>query len=326
MFDSKLVVADNLAKLVEEMLSGHKASLSRLISLVEGGSDQVPVLMKLVYPRLGKAHCVGITGPPGSGKSSLIDRLTGFIRNRGQTVGIVCIDPTSPFSGGAILGDTIRMQQHYEDQGVFLRSMASRGSTTGLARTVQGVIRLLDASGKDYILLETVGVGQTQMDIVNHVDTVVIVLTPEAGDIIQTLKGGLLEAGDIFVVNKAERAGASQLVADLEYVVHLRPREWRVPVLTTQVVNNIGVEDVYEAIDTHRERINETGELLRHRRKQRQDEFTDMVKWKMVDSFEQFVQKNGEFTSYLKKVGSGEIDPYSASEAVVKLLYNILSQ
>lgn len=319
-------MVDNLPKLVEDMLSGHKVSLSRLISLVESGSDQVPVLMKLVYPRLGKAHCVGITGPPGSGKSSLIDRLTSFIRNRGQTVGIVCIDPTSPFSGGAILGDTIRMQRHYEDQGVFLRSMASRGSTTGLARTVQGVIRLLDASSKDYILLETVGVGQTQMDIVNHVDTVVIVLTPEAGDIIQTLKGGVLEAGDIFVVNKAERPGTSQLVADLEYVMHLRPREWCVPILTTQVINNVGIEDVCEAIDLHRKRINETGELLRHRRKQRQEEFRDMVKGKIADSLEQFVQKNSKFTSCLKKVGNGEIDPYSASEDVVKLLCNILSQ
>ncbi|MDP6783417.1 MAG: methylmalonyl Co-A mutase-associated GTPase MeaB, partial [Dehalococcoidia bacterium] len=207
--------------LVERMLAGGQQPLARLITLVERESTEVPQIMKLIQPHLGKAHIIGITGPPGAGKSTMVDKLTAQIRKRGATVGIVAVDPTSPFSGGAVLGDRIRMQQHYLDEGVFIRSMATRGSHGGLPHTTRGVVKLMDAFGKDFILVETVGVGQTELDIMEAADSVVVVLVPEAGDTIQTLKAGLLEIADIFVVNKADREGANYMVTELMAMLRL---------------------------------------------------------------------------------------------------------
>lgn len=194
-------------ELVRKMLAGSTQSLARLITMVEREAPEVPQIMSLIYPHLGRAYLVGITGPPGGGKSTLVDRLTAVMRSGDFSVGILAADPTSPFSGGALLGDRIRMQQHYLDKGVFIRSMATRGSRGGLPRAARGVIKLLDAFGKDFVLVETVGVGQTELDIMEATDTTVVVLVPEAGDAIQTLKAGLLEIADIFVVNKADRGG-----------------------------------------------------------------------------------------------------------------------
>ena len=189
-------------ELIDRMLSGDVLSLARLISIVERDNAEMPAVMKLVYAHLGKAYCIGITGPAGAGKSTIVDRLTAVLRQQGSTVGIICADPSSPFSGGAVLGDRIRMQQHYLDDGVFIRSMATRGSQGGLPRNTSNVIKLLSAFGKDYVLVETVGVGQTELDIMQNTDTTVVILTPEAGDTIQTMKAGLLEIADVFAVNK----------------------------------------------------------------------------------------------------------------------------
>jgi LAO/AO transport system kinase len=205
-----------IAGLVKQMLEGDNVSLSRVISLVENESSQVPEIMRFIAPNLGKAHCIGITGPPGVGKSTLVDRLTVLMRRQGLKVGIVAVDPSSPFTGGAVLGDRIRMQQHYLDDGVFIRSMATRGSLGGLPQTAGSVIKLLNAAGKDVALVETVGVGQTEIDIMEKTDTVLVVLCPESGDAIQTMKAGLFEIADILVVNKADNPGADNFVRSID--------------------------------------------------------------------------------------------------------------
>ncbi|MBC7104679.1 MAG: methylmalonyl Co-A mutase-associated GTPase MeaB, partial [Firmicutes bacterium] len=196
--------------------AGEQRALARVISLVENEAPEKDELLRRLYPRTGGAYVVGLTGAPGSGKSSLVDRLTGLLRRTGRTVGIVAVDPTSPFTGGALLGDRIRMQEHACDDGVFIRSMGTRGSLGGLARTTKDVIRVLDAFGFDYVLVETVGVGQAELDIMHVADTTVVVLTPATGDSIQTIKAGIMEIADVFAVNKADLPGARKLAVEVE--------------------------------------------------------------------------------------------------------------
>lgn len=305
---------------IVDMLQGREQSLARLITLVERDGPEVPEIMKLIQPHLGKAYRIGLTGPPGAGKSSLADRLTAVLRGNRKTVGLVCADPTSPFSGGAVLGDRIRMQQHYLDEGVFIRSMATRGSLGGLPRTTRGVVKLLDAFGKDYVIIETVGVGQTEMDVMEHVDTVIVVLVPEAGDTIQTMKAGLLEIADIFVVNKADRPGAGNLVAELETMLHMYPRQkaWKVPVLATEALNNVGVDALFEQVCAHRACLEQNGQLAEKRRQQRRREFMETVEKSITDRLVDLIGKNGEMALHLEKVSCGDIDPYSAATEVLK--------
>jgi LAO/AO transport system kinase len=307
-------------KLVEEMLAGEVLALARLITRVERDGTEVPQIMKQICPRLGKAYCVGITGPPGSGKSTIVDRLTAHMRSDGLSVGIIAADPTSPFTGGAVLGDRIRMQQHYLDEGVFIRSMATRGSHGGLPHSAGGVIKLLDAFGKDFILVETVGVGQTELDIMENADTVVVVLVPEAGDTIQTMKAGLFEIADIFVVNKADRAGADNLVAELRMMVQLRTEEtwWQVPVIATEAINNAGIDEVYEQIKNHRRALEETGRLPKHRQEQRRREFLEIVERRVSDELLKLVEGDEELSRYMAMVESGEVDPYSAADEILR--------
>ncbi len=306
-------------ELVEQMLGSDQLALARLITLVEREASETPQIIKSIYPHTGKSYVVGVTGPPGGGKSTLIDRLTAVLRRKGLTVGIVAVDPTSPFSGGAMLGDRIRMQQHYLDSGVFIRSMATRGSQGGLPRTVRGVIKLLDAAGKDIILVETVGVGQTELDIMEAVDTIVVVLVPEAGDTIQTLKAGLMEIGDVFVVNKADRGGAENLVAELEAMLHqnLKQTWWEVPALTAQAANDIGIEELYERIESHHQALQQMGKLDLKRCEQRKKELTNMIGTKITSKFSELINEGGEFTRYLEIVERGELDPYSVWEEII---------
>lgn len=308
------------AALVDRMLGGDTAALARLITRVEQGGAEVPEVMGYIQPRLGKAYSVGITGPPGAGKSTLVDRITAVWRRQGFTVGIVAADPTSPFSGGAVLGDRIRMQQHYLDRGVFIRSMATRGSHGGLPLSVGGVVKLLDAFGKDFILIETVGVGQTELDIMQNSDTVVVVLVPEAGDTVQTMKAGLLEIADIFVVNKADRPGADHLVNELRAMLQLRPGDelWQVPVLTTVAVNDVGIEELCQEIQRHREAMERSGRLDERRRERRKREFLDMVERRVAEEVLRLVESDGRLAKYLEMVEAGEIDPYSAADEVLR--------
>src|SRR5688572_4462464 len=240
------------AALVERMLSGDRLALARLITQVENRTEAVPAIMKAVHPRAAHAYVVGVTGPPGAGKSTVVDRLTAALRAEGQTVGIIAVDPSSPFTGGAVLGDRIRMQAHALDAGVFIRSMATRGSLGGLARATGEAAKLLSAFGHDWVLIETVGVGQTELDIMKIADTTVVVLVPESGDAIQTMKAGLMEAADVFVVNKADRAGAPALMAELKFAAHLhyasgtsrKDIDWEIPVLSMEAQNNLGVAEL----------------------------------------------------------------------------------
>ncbi len=306
-------------ELVEKMLAGAQRPLARLISVVEREEPGVQSIMRQLYPRLGKGYSIGITGPPGGGKSTLVDKLTALLRKRGMTVGVIAADPTSPFSGGAILGDRIRMQQHYLDPGVFIRSMATKGSHGGLPRTAKDVIKLMDAAGKDIILVETVGVGQTELDIVETTDTTVVLLVPEAGDAIQTLKAGLMEIADIFVVNKADREGVDQLVQQLWTMLEIKHSEggWRVPVVTTQAHRGIGIEDLYAHIEAHRRLLAESGQLEQRRARHRRNELWELVAQEVRRRLTVRVREDPKLAALVGQVMQGELDPHLAAARIL---------
>src|SRR5262247_1323524 len=260
------------------MLAGDRLALARLITRVENRQAGLAEIMRAVQPNLGRAHVVGVTGPPGAGKSTLVDRLTSRIRAEGERVAIIAVDPSSPFTGGAVLGDRIRMQTHTLDENVFIRSMATRGSLGGLAAATGDVIKLMDAAGFPWILIETVGVGQTELDIVRQADTTVVVLVPESGDSVQAMKAGLMEVADIFVVNKADRDGAHALMAEIRFNVHLhattgQPNErgvsWEAPVLATEATRDVGIDPLMTEIKRHRSTLATAGALDKRRRARR---------------------------------------------------------
>lgn len=316
-----------LAQLLERMSAGDEVALARLITLVEREGAEVAPILAAIGPRLGHAFTIGITGPPGAGKSSIVDRLAALMRQAGKTVGIVAIDPSSPFSGGALLGDRIRMTQHYLDRGVFIRSMATRGSHGGLARATTDVMKLLDAFGRDYILVETVGVGQTELDVMGATDTVVVTLVPEAGDGVQVMKAGLMEIADIFVVNKADRDGAQRMLTELTLMLELKysnqpPREaaqlqWRIPVLATQAVNNIGTKELFDAIESHHRFLLTSGELDRRRKARRREELLSRIEHEVRRRLTARARTNATLARLFTEVSEGTLDPHTASDVIL---------
>ena len=315
------------AALVERMLAGDRLALARLITQVENRSAAVPAIMKAVHARASTAYVAGVTGPPGAGKSTVVDRLTGLLRAEGRTVGIVAVDPSSPFTGGAVLGDRIRMQAHALDPGVFIRSMATRGSVGGLARATGEVVKLLSAFGHDWVLIETVGVGQTELDIMKIADTTVVVLVPESGDAIQTMKAGLMEAADVFVVNKADRAGAPALMAELRFAAHLHATsatsrkdvDWDIPVLALEAQSGVGVAELLGEIRRHRAALETSGAFASRRRERARQELEALL----VDAFRARVERSlraGDVRAVFDEVVAGTRDPYSAVAAILPVI------
>ena len=303
--------------LAELLLQHDRLALARLMSAVEDGRSDARAAMRTLYPHTGRAHVVGITGPPGSGKSTLTTQLAKEYRVRGQTVGIVAVDPTSPFTGGAILGDRIRMMELHADPGVFVRSMATRGMMGGLARSTMEVVALLDAYGKDVILLETVGVGQDEVEIARAADTTLVVGVPGLGDDIQAIKEGVLEIADVFVVNKADLERAHQLVNDLRTMLSLGPQgDWATPILETVAIQGKGVPELVDAIGQHGAHLRDTGAWRARRAGSARRQVQAIVEDRVRQRFERLVAA-AEWPGRFEAVAARSEDPYTVADDIL---------
>jgi LAO/AO transport system kinase len=308
------VAGDELAALAAAVRAGDVRALARAISLVEDDAPQSRALLRALFPHAGGAIVVGVTGPPGAGKSSLVDRITARLRAEGRSVGIVAVDPSSPFSGGAILGDRIRMQAHATDPGVFIRSMATRGHLGGLAAETGGVLTVLAASGKDVILVETVGVGQDEVEIVGAADVSVVVLVPGLGDEVQALKAGIMEIADVFVVNKADRDGADRVVAEIESMLSLASGAEPPPaIVRTVATRDEGTRELLAAVFAFHERAKGSGALAAKRRERLGRQLDDAVRRRLMERLAKSLRP-GETDALVERLVRRELDPFSAAE------------
>lgn len=297
---------------------GSKRALARAITIVEDERDGWEDIMKDIYHHTGRAQVIGITGAPGAGKSTLSDALIKQYRKQGKTVGIVAIDPTSPFSGGAILGDRIRMNDLTLDEGVYIRSMGTRGSLGGLSRKTSDAVKLMDAFGLDVILIETVGVGQSEVDIVKNADTTLVVLVPGLGDDIQAIKAGILEIGDVFCINKCDRDGADRLNVEIEMMLDLgEAQKWRPPIERTIANKDEGVADVVKSLGEHRKYLEESGLLEERRRERARSEMIEMIHGHITRYVMDTVVKTGKFADYVEQVYERETDPFTVVDSIV---------
>lgn len=307
--------------LEEKLLHGDKRACARLITMVENNQQEAFEIIKNHYNKTGNSYVVGITGPPGSGKSTLTDRLTRELLNRGKKVGIIAIDPTSPFTGGAILGDRIRMNDLSLNKNVFIRSMGTRGSLGGLSKATQGAIKILDIYGVDYIFVETVGVGQSEIDIVKAADTVLMVMVPNLGDDIQAIKAGIMEIADIFAINKSDIDGADKTQVEIEMNLDLNEEmDYRPPVLKVSARKKEGISQLVDSVLEHRGFLEKTGKLKDRRKRNTEIEILNLVEEGLMNIIFSKMKRKAIFDEIIESVMSRELDPYTAKDQIIKLI------
>jgi LAO/AO transport system kinase len=303
---------------VAGVLEGERRAMARAISMVEDGAEGLPELIAGIYPKTGRAYTVGLTGSPGVGKSSLAAEMVKAARARDRSVAVLAVDPTSPFTGGALLGDRLRMQAHATDPGVFIRSMATRGHLGGLALAAPEAVMVLDASGVDLVLVETVGVGQAEVEVATRADTTLVVVAPGWGDAVQASKAGILEVADVFVVNKADRDGAGEAVRDLELMLKMGPElDWTPPVVKTATVTGEGIDDLWEALDSHRKHLESAGDLERRRRQRIMDEVEAMAAARLRERAAAMLER-GELERLADDLAARTVDPYRAVDMLIE--------
>ncbi len=309
----------DIDKLVEEGLKGKKLSVSRMISMVERGHKDAPYVMEKIFPHSGKAYYIGVTGPPGAGKSTTVDRLIAMLCKKNYSIGVIAVDPTSPFSGGALLGDRVRMNVKHDKWDVFIRSMSSGRVMGGLARTTKEASRILDACGKQIIIIETVGVGQSELDIAEATDTVLVIITPESGDSIQIMKAGLMEIADIFVVNKADRPGAEDISIAIQGMLKrsLRKRGWMPPIYLTSASVNEGMTELYDGIWEHYRYLQDEDRLSERRKSQLKQELRQRMEEELSKIIWQDVIEKKDIDQIVSYLWGRNLDPQNAARRIV---------
>ncbi|MGH9492699.1 MAG: methylmalonyl Co-A mutase-associated GTPase MeaB [Terriglobales bacterium] len=315
-------MATDLEFWVSRVRSGDLRALARAISAIENHAPESVELLKALFPHSGKARVIGLTGAPGSGKSTLVDQLAREYRKQGRTLGIIAVDPTSPYTGGAILGDRIRMQAHHADSGIYIRSMATRGFLGGLARATADVATVLDASGKDLILVETVGVGQDEVDIVRLADATIVILVPGMGDDVQTIKAGIMEIADIFVINKSDREGAERVEREIRAMQSLatRPDRWSPPIVKTVATEGAGIAELVAAIAEHEQYLRRENLALKRKIGNWRERLVEMLRESLLERVLTEQLNDGQVAKYAAEVAEGKRDPYSLVEEIVSRL------
>jgi LAO/AO transport system kinase len=308
-----------IEQLIKDVLKGDRRSIAKTISLIENDMPEAQKVVSLLYRHIGKAHIIGVTGPLGSGKSTLIEKVAKEIRKGKKTIGIVAVDPTSPFSGGAFLGDRVRMQDLSTDEGVFIRSMATRGNMGGIAKATKDAVNVLDASGKDVIIVETVGAGQTEVDVIKIAQTIVVVLAPGLGDEIQAIKAGIMEIGDIFVVNKADLENVDKAVGAIEAMLEMntQKKDWKPTVVTTIATVGEGITELVEKINQHKAYL-DSGAIHAQSRQRIEIELEEAVKRKLTEVILDKLKRREEFHELVDKILAKETDPYSAADVLLE--------